>query len=258
MSEKTFSLYDKECSYGEAQKFIEEYFEEIQRPTSRYTHALDLVGANNRVLDFGCGWGCFSKLLADLGNDVVAIDQDENSLNIAKEFNSHPRVEYLIKNLDNFEEHSFDVVSTLAVLEHVQNPGNCLVAINRLIKPSGRLIISVPNVLHLGFIRQQLAKNQSEILSKESNRVLDNYVKEHDHIMAWEPVSFIRLLASVGFKYLQHRYIEGTILPWGQYKIGPWPWCRYWTTRLPRLENLSYTMLYEMEKSHYIEIASLD
>jgi 2-polyprenyl-3-methyl-5-hydroxy-6-metoxy-1,4-benzoquinol methylase len=42
----------------------------------------------------------------------------------------------------------FDVVLALDVIEHIENPDHMLCEIHRVIKKSGVLIVSSPNVLH--------------------------------------------------------------------------------------------------------------
>ena len=258
MKDSQFTVYGEKRSYDETKKFIEEQHSEMCQPHSRYSHAAKIIGENQKVLDFGSGWGCFSRILAEKGNEVIGLEQDEASLEIARTFNEHEKITYSDERLSEIPKEAYDVVCMLAVLEHVHNPGQCLMTINSVLKPAGKLVLAVPNVLHLGFLRQQLAGNQHEILSRASDKVLKNYSKAHDHIQSWEPITFVRLLASVGFKFLEHKYIEGVILPWGKYTVGKAPWNRYWTVEPPRIKNLTYTMLFLFQQERYVEIDIYD
>ena len=258
MEDSLFTIYGEQRSFNDTKKFIEEYGREIRLPHSRYTHAARMIGEKKKVVDFGSGWGCFSKLLAENGNEVIGLEQDEASLRIARVFNDHEKITYSDERLSQLPKKAYDVVCMLAVLEHVHNPGQCLMTINSVLKPGGKLVLAIPNVLHLGFLRQQLAGNQHEILAKASEKVLNNYSKAHDHIQSWEPVTFVRLLASVGFKFIEHQYIEGVILPWGKYSVGRAPWNRYWTVEPPRIKNLSYTMIFLFQQERHVEIDIYD
>ena len=83
---KTYSLYGEKKNYGETKVFIENYHKNIiQNPNDRYNITLKHVPSKVSVLDYGCGWGIFSKMLADKGCYVEGIDLDENSIEIAKD-----------------------------------------------------------------------------------------------------------------------------------------------------------------------------
>ncbi len=61
-----------------------------------------------------------------------------------------------IKNAE-FEMGAFDVITIWHALEHLENPLETIIECNKLLKPGGRLIISVPN---LRSIQSQLSKRQ--------------------------------------------------------------------------------------------------
>lgn len=51
-----------------------------------------------------------------------------------------------------FAEQSFDVILTLDVLEHLQDPWATVRKLHRLLKPKGCLIASIPNVRHIAVL----------------------------------------------------------------------------------------------------------
>ncbi len=253
-SAKKFQLYDKETSYEETKNFIENYRQNIFKKNSRYTHILKYVDSGERILDYGCGWGSFTHAIADKGIEIVGIDQDYRSLEIANEFNSADNIKYSNKKITDFPVESFDSIVSTQVLEHVHNPGMYLMQCNNALKSRGSLIISVPNVINLNFLKAQLSKKLSTAFKINSEAILRDYSKTHDHIQAWDPITFIRLNASLGFKYLEHKFMEGAVLPWGRPGQSRWPWKKYWHTNNKRLSQLSYTMLFKFEKEKYVEI----
>lgn len=100
-----------------------------------------------RVLDLGCGDGDYAKRLKDLGFEVVASDID------LKRFKYRNLIEFTASNLEKalpFPENSFDYVIFLEVIEHLYNPDFVIGEIGRVLKPSGVLILSTPNILNLG------------------------------------------------------------------------------------------------------------
>ena len=48
-----------------------------------------------------------------------------------------------------FKSASFDTVVALEVLEHVRNPDACLAEIDRVLRPDGRVLLTVPFVAPL-------------------------------------------------------------------------------------------------------------
>ncbi len=100
-----------------------------------------------KLLDLGCGDGSHSKRLADLGFQVTACDMDR------KNFRYSDSIDFRECSLGEplpFERGAFDHVIFLEVIEHLYNPGFVVAEISRVLKPSGRLTISTPNILNIG------------------------------------------------------------------------------------------------------------
>jgi len=100
-----------------------------------------------RVLDLGCGDGDYAKRLKDLGFEVVASDMD------LERFKYRNLIKFEASDLEKplpFPESSFDYVIFLEVIEHLYNPHFVIEQISRVLKPSGVLILSTPNILNLG------------------------------------------------------------------------------------------------------------
>lgn len=99
-----------------------------------------------KVLDLGCGEGSYSKLLKDLGFEVVACDLDEGM------FKYKDEIEFkkcdITEKLD-FSDSFFDYILFLEVIEHLRNPYSVMKEISRILKSNGLLFISVPNILNL-------------------------------------------------------------------------------------------------------------
>ncbi|KAF7967960.1 hypothetical protein HWV62_32471 [Athelia sp. TMB] len=110
------------------------------------------------VLDVGCGGGLFSESLARMGARTVGIDASESNIAIASLHASadpglapspvaslrkgslayrHTSAEALLE-----EKKLFDVVCSMEVIEHVDNPANFLETCAQLVKPGGHLFLS--------------------------------------------------------------------------------------------------------------------
>lgn len=107
---------------------------------------------SEKVLDLASGEGSVSEFLQDLGCDVVALDISKQALKKASARGVKTKLADVEKNLP-FENESFDSVFWGDNAEHLFHPENTLKEINRILKPSGRVIISCPN---MGYWRYRL------------------------------------------------------------------------------------------------------
>ncbi|WP_050626307.1 class I SAM-dependent methyltransferase [Bradyrhizobium viridifuturi] len=110
----------------------------------------DLVG--QRWLDAGCGTGTLSRLLAARGCTVTGVDASHEMIAAARDrpvdgllaerltFRQIPTIASL-----PFADRSFDGVLCASVLEYVPDVAQCLAQIHRVLRPGGRLLVSIPN-----------------------------------------------------------------------------------------------------------------
>jgi SAM-dependent methyltransferase len=102
------------------------------------------------VLDAGCGRGFYLKALSYFSfiKKIYGIDINKKYLEIAKRINNDPRVVIKHGSIYNlpFSDNFFDLIICSEVLEHLKNDGLALKELKRVLKPKGRLIITVPNI----------------------------------------------------------------------------------------------------------------
>mmetsp|Transcript_903 Transcript_903/g.1116 ORF Transcript_903/g.1116 Transcript_903/m.1116 type:complete len:212 (-) Transcript_903:1297-1932(-) len=103
------------------------------------------------ALDVGCGAGILSESLARLQYQVTAIDPSLDLINCARQHSNRSRLNNIdyrhasIEDLDP-DQHQFDVICILEVLEHVDDIPSVLESASRLLKPhTGRLFVSTVN-----------------------------------------------------------------------------------------------------------------
>lgn len=114
----------------------------------RYQYALPLA-ANKTVLDFGCGTGYGSSMMATKAKAVIGVDIDESALQWARETHRKPRLEFQ-QNSDfgaSLPHHHFDLVTCFEMIEHVIADHQLLIidSFVQALKPTGILLISTPN-----------------------------------------------------------------------------------------------------------------
>lgn len=99
-----------------------------------------------RILDIGCGSGDTLLLLKSVGWDIYGLDIDPGAIRIARKRGlkniSLGTYESVAKYPDNF----FDAIRLYHVIEHLDDPNNCLRLAYKKLKPGGELIIGTPNV----------------------------------------------------------------------------------------------------------------
>jgi 2-polyprenyl-3-methyl-5-hydroxy-6-metoxy-1,4-benzoquinol methylase len=92
------------------------------------------------ILDIGAGTGDFLTVAQNDGWKTVGVEPSDKAKAIAK----NKGVSF-VENTSELESHTFDVISMWHVLEHVPNLDEQIKELKRLLKPSGTLIVAVPN-----------------------------------------------------------------------------------------------------------------
>ncbi|KAF8347905.1 S-adenosyl-L-methionine-dependent methyltransferase [Amanita rubescens] len=102
-----------------------------------------------KVLDVGCGGGLLSESLARLGAQTLGIDASQSNIAIAQTHASaDPKLastlSYLHAPAESIlsEPKRYDVVCSMEVIEHVDNPVSFLETCAELVKPGGHLFLS--------------------------------------------------------------------------------------------------------------------
>jgi 2-polyprenyl-3-methyl-5-hydroxy-6-metoxy-1,4-benzoquinol methylase len=97
---------------------------------------------NCRLLDVGCGWE--ARLLQDLSPYITkGVGVDFKAPNIQTN-----KIQTFTGHIDGslpFEDESFDLITMLAVLEHLDHPLEILKECARVLRPHGGLVITVPS-----------------------------------------------------------------------------------------------------------------
>lgn len=108
---------------------------------------------DKKILDVGAGRGYMSQMI---GENVKLQGIDPNEIIYACDL--YPEYfEYTDINCSKvdfldwmpYEDATFDVVYAIEVLEHLQNPYKFVAELFRILKPHGKVIITVPNILNI-------------------------------------------------------------------------------------------------------------
>jgi len=146
------------------------------------------------LLDVGCGWE--AKLLRSVETSIAhgeGIDRKAPELRTEK---LATRRLQLGESLP-YRDESFDVVTMLAVLEHLSYPRAVVAEICRVLKPGGRLLLTVPS---------KAAKPVLEFLAYRLGVVSEAEIR--DHKCYYTKQSLNELISPTGLEIEAHHYFQ--------------------------------------------------
>ena len=103
------------------------------------SHLSERHGRTARLLDIGCGAGFLSNALAREGFEVVGLDASSASLTVARRHDETNGVRYDVGDALAlpYPAASFDAVSAMDFLEHVEDPAAVVAEAARVLRPGG-------------------------------------------------------------------------------------------------------------------------
>lgn len=157
--------------------------------------AFENVEANSRVLELGPAGGTLTKSLYEKKKchvDIVEIDEQDGKLaaqyaeKAVVGINGNLNLDYWYEALC---ENQYDYIVALDVLEHLANPEHTLRKASKLLKSTGKIFLSVPNIAHNAVIIELLQNR----FTYGRLGLLDS---THIHFFAYE--SICQMLKNVG------------------------------------------------------------
>jgi ubiquinone/menaquinone biosynthesis C-methylase UbiE len=119
----------------------------VQRPT-KYKAVREFLGDSLGVAaDIGCGPGVFIRYMSARAQHVIAADIDRDCLDRVRSRHRNVRnVEFIVTSADvlPFSDEHLDTILLLEVLEHLVDDKAAVREMSRVLRPGGRLVLSVP------------------------------------------------------------------------------------------------------------------
>lgn len=151
---------------------------------------------NGKLLDVGCATGFFLSEARKAGYEVYGVDLMKFAVDHCRKSGLKNVYQGTLEET-KFPNGFFDVVVAMEILEHLANPKRFLKKVAQLIKPSGLLVVSVPN--------------RKSLIARLMGRLWFGYY-QYQHLLMFEPKTITSLLSQSGFVVVK---IEGGGVYWG-------------------------------------------
>lgn len=103
-----------------------------------------------RILEAGCGFGHWVFWMAEQGFETTGVDLSPKAISLAKDYalknkiNNCKFIKGDVRKLP-IEDNYFDIIFSFGLIEHFLRPEIILKELLRVLKPGGKIFLSVPN-----------------------------------------------------------------------------------------------------------------
>jgi SAM-dependent methyltransferase len=124
-----------------------------------------------RILDVGCGTGANLILLSKYG-DAEGVDVSEDALAFCRERGLEKVTLGAAEELP-YEDNTFDLVTALDVVEHMDDDLAGLTEMQRVLRPGGRALLFVPTFMFLWGLQDDVSNHRRRYRMPQLRRVLE-------------------------------------------------------------------------------------
>jgi ubiquinone/menaquinone biosynthesis C-methylase UbiE len=176
--------------------------------TTRMRRLESAVPQKGRLLGIGCLEGGYALEIAqNLGWDVTGVESSEILASYAREQLSIKVATASSWNLSDLTDNSFDAVYTHS-FEHFSDPSAMLSECLRVLRPSGTIMIEVPNQFYS--VKDKVRKLGMEVLGEHRYKVFRKPPPLHFHLYYYSSNSIRQMLEKRGFTVQRLK----TYIPW--------------------------------------------
>jgi len=124
-----------------------------------------------RILDVGCGTGANLLMLSKYG-DAEGVDVSEDALSFCHE-RGLEQVKLGAAEALPYDDGTFDLVTALDVVEHLDDDLAGLREMRRVLRPGGRVLLFVPTFMFLWGLQDDVSHHRRRYRMPELRRVLE-------------------------------------------------------------------------------------
>ena len=116
---------------------------------ARLIHERAGLAPGMHVLELGCGTGLFTRVFAQSGASITAIDVSPDLLAKARDHHSDGQIDFLLGDAEelSFPDEMFDRVVGSSILHHLAME-RAMSEVHRVLKSGGRIAFAEPNMMN--------------------------------------------------------------------------------------------------------------
>jgi len=152
------------------------------------------IPKNSKILDLGCGYNAIFAKRINNNCKYVGLDI---SININTNINNATLIEHDLNKSLPFNNNTFDVVTSLANLEHLQSPNAMIKEIHRVLNPGGILLLTTPSIW---------SKPVLEFLSFKLHLISKQEIMDHKNYFNKKILE--EYCEKSNFSYYKHNYFQ--------------------------------------------------
>ncbi len=163
---------------------------------------IDKLSKDINLIDFGCGTGNDSRLVAPYVNSVIAVDLDDEVLKVAKNMANEKNITYVNKEIFEWLSNSnekYEIAICSHVIEHLDDPSDFLNSCKSFFK---YIFIEVPD------------NDQDELSFLRVSSGLKPLFNDEDHIWEFKRKDLASLFDDLNFKVIEEQKIYGLMRFW--------------------------------------------
>jgi SAM-dependent methyltransferase len=150
-------------------KIIRSFLEPLIRKL-KAARAADAESAAIKILDVGCGTGANLELLSEFG-EAEGVDVSAEALSFCRERGLTYVRQGAAESLP-YADNSFDLVTGLDVVEHLDDDLAGLKEMHRVLRPGGKTLLFVPAFMFLWGVQDDISNHRRRYTMNELKRVV--------------------------------------------------------------------------------------
>ena len=158
------------------------------------------AGQGAKILDFGCGSGFLVGELQKRGYDAFGTDVSKEAVEFGRSNNIN-NLSVQDSHVLNFPDNSFDLVVALDVIEHIKDDGGAMRELERVLKPGGTVIITVPAYMWMWGVQDEVAHHFRRYTAGSFAKILHQSSalkiirQTYFNIFLFPPIAVVRTLS---------------------------------------------------------------